>query len=273
MKKQLLVLAVLLATVTWSYGQITKNDTKLSRGYLRLGFSNFGQELRDDFSNFSVNEGGAFDGEASMLTNLTDGRYGAKRGYVFEFGRNYYFNKTSLLPLFPTKIGLDWTQLSLTYNELDWSSLIEKDKAAGYEVDEMDFFAASVSSKLGPVISVNLIDKLVVDVRAQLAATYFVSGLDYYAYSDDDERYFTFMPEEEDSDDISGLAAFGKLGKFGFKQNYGATVRYGGIGLSIDYFPGSFKYAYETSEGNGEVKSGEEKFKNNMFQIKLSLTL
>ncbi|MEC3878820.1 hypothetical protein [Parapedobacter sp. 10938] len=272
MKKQLLVLTVLLATATWSYGQITRNESKLSRGYLRLGFSNFGQELNDDLSNFSVDDGGLAS-DATMLENLLDGRYGAKRGYVFEFGRNYYFNKNSLLPIFDTKIGLDWTQLSLTYNELDWSSIIERDRAAGYEVDEMGFFAASASSKIGPVISINFIDKLVLDVRAQLAATYFVNGLDYYAYSEDDERYFTFMPEEEDSEEVDGIAAFGKLGKFGFKQNYGATVRYSVIGLSIDYFPGSFKYAYETSEGGGDVQAGEEKFKNNVFQIKLSLTL
>lgn len=272
MKKQLLVLTVLLCAVSWSFGQITGSESRNSRGYLRLGFSNFGQELENDLSNFSVN-GGGLDGEASMLANLQDGRYGAKRGYVLEFGRNYYFNKTSLLPIFDTKIGLDWTQLSLTYNELDWTGFIERDRADGYEVDEAGFFAASASSKLGPVISINFIDKLVLDVRAQLAATYFVNGLDYYAYNDDDERYFTFMPEEEEADEISGIAAFGKLGKFGFKQNYGATVRYGAIGLSLDYFPGSFKFEYETSEGDGEIRSGEEKFKNNMFQIKLSLTL
>lgn len=275
MKKQLLVLTVLLFAVTWSHAQITRDESKLTRGYLRVGLSNFGQELKNDLSNFSVNDGGAFNSEASMLDNLLDGRYGAKRGYVVEFGRNYYFNKTSLLPLFPTKIGLDWTQLSLTYNDLDWSGFIERDRNAGYEVDEMGYFAFSASSKIGPVISINLISKLVVDVRAQLAATYFVNGLDYYAYNDnnDDERYFTFMPEEEDDDEVDGLAAFTKLGKFGIKQNYGATVRYGVIGLSLDYFPGSFRYEYETSEGNGEVKSGKEKFKNNMFQIKVSLTL
>jgi len=272
MKKQLLVLSVLLAVVNWSYGQITRDESKMSRGYLRFGLSNFGQELKNDLSNFSVNDG-AFDSDASMLDNLLNGRYGAKRGYVLEFGRNYYFNKTSLLPLFNTKIGLDWTQLSLTYNSLDWEGFINRDRAAGYEVDETGFFAVSAASKIGPVISFNFIDKLVLDVRAQLAATYFVNGLDYYAYNDDDERYFTFMPEEEDDTDIDGFAAFGKLGKFGIKQNYGATVRYGVIGLSLDYFPGSFKYEYETSEGNGEVKSGKEKFKNNMFQIKLSLTL
>ena len=273
MKKQLLLWILLMSAATWTYGQITRDDSKLSRGYLRLGFSNFGDELKNDLSNFSVNEGG-FDSEASMLNNLLDGRYGAKRGYVFEFGRNYYFNKTSLLPIFPTKIGLDWTQLSLTYNQLDWSGFVERDRQAGYEVDEMDYFAVSASSKVGPVISINFISNLVLDIRAQLAATYFVNGLDYYAYNDEDERYFTFMPEEElDDEEGEGLAAFTKLGKFGFKQNYGTTIRFGVIGLALDYFPGSFKYAYGTSEGNGQVKSGEEKFKNNMFQIKLSLTL
>ncbi len=274
MKKQLLALAVLLAATTWSYGQITKDD-KLSRGYLRLGLSNFGRELNNDLSNFSVNDGGAFDSEASMLGNLKEGRYGAKRGYVFEFGRNYYFNTNSLLPLFDTKIGLDWTQLSFTYNELDWSSIVERDRADGYEVEEFDYFAASVSSKIGPVVSINFIDKLVLDVRAQLAATYFVNWLDYYAYNEEDERYFTFFPEKEieDVEEENVFSAFGKLGKFGLKQNYGATVRYGAIGLAIDYFPGSFKYDYETSEGGGEVQAGKEKFKNNIFQIKLSLTL
>ena len=156
---------MLVVTATWSYGQITRDDSRLSRGYLRLGFSNFGQELNDDLSNFSVDDGGMAN-DATMLGNLMDGRYGAKRGYVLEFGRNYYFNQNSLLPLFDTKIGLDWTQLSLTYNELDWSPLIERDRAAGYEVDDMSFFAVSASSKIGPVISINFINKLVLDVRA-----------------------------------------------------------------------------------------------------------
>src|SRR3546814_6616991 len=104
MKKQLLVLTVLMAVATWSYSQITRDDAKMSRGYLRLGFSNFGQELSDNLSNFSVDDGGLA-GESTMLENLLEGRYGAKRGYVFEFGRNYYFKKTSLLPIFDTKIG------------------------------------------------------------------------------------------------------------------------------------------------------------------------
>ena len=71
--------------------------------------------------------------------------------------------------------------------------------------------------------------------------------------------YGTYDGEEE-----GGLST----GNFGFKTNYGATVRYGGIGLALDYFPGKVKSSYQSHEGSGEAK-----FKNNMFQIKVSLTL
>ena len=273
MKRQLLVVAFVLAGISWSYGQITSNEYEMNRGYLRLGISNLGKELQNDLSGMSPHTGDAFDDNASMIDNLLDGRFGAKTGYVVEFGRNYYFNRTSLLPLFDTKIGLDWTHLSVTYNKLDWSGFIERDRAAGYEVDEMGFFAVSLASKVGPVISFNFIDRLVLDIRGQLAATYFVNGLEYMAYTDADDRYLTFMVADEEDHEIDGLKAFGKLGKFGIKQNYGATLRYGAIGVAVDYFPGSFKYEYETQDADGMMRTGEDKFKNNVFQVKLSLTL
>ncbi len=267
MNKRFILLAVCLSSVLFGYGQIAK-EGKGSRGYLRLGLSNFGQELKEDLSNFSVNHGTGLDHEASLLSNALDGRYGAQRGYVFEFGRNYYFHKESLLPVFDARLGLDWTQLSLTYNELDLTNIALIDEEAGYEVDETSFFAASASSKLGPVFSFSPIGKLVIDARVQLAATYYFSSTDYYAYNerDGDEKYFSFFPE--DVEDEEGFSAFTKAGNFGFKTNYGATVRYGGIGLALDYFPGSIKSAYQSHDGNGEAK-----FKNNMFQIKVSLTL
>lgn len=273
MKKQLSIIILLLVSVSWSYGQITSGPYEMNRGYLRFGLNNFGQELRNGMAGVAAGSNGALDERASMLGNVLDGRFGAKTGYVLEFGRNYYFNETSLLPVFDTKIGIDWTHLSITYNKLDWGGFIERDKAAGYDVDVTGFFGVSLASKAGPVISFNFIDRLVLDVRAQLAATYFVNGLDYWAYTDTDDRYLTFVTTDEDDHDIDGLKAFGKLGKFGLKQNYGATLRYGAIGVAIDYFPGSFKYEYETQDADGVMRQGKEKFKNNMFQIKLSLTL
>src|SRR5690606_18056544 len=264
MKKSLFLLIVGLSFTTLTFGQIAK-EGKGSRGYLRLGFSNFGKELKDP-SDFSVNNGGGFDGE-SILANALEGRFGAKRGYVLEFGRNYYFTKASLLPIFDARLGLDWTQLSLTYNELDFSEIAVADEEEGYIVDETSFLAASASSKLGPVFSISPIGKLVIDVRVQLAATYYFSSLDYYAYQEngnEDDRYFSFARQDVDGEEEGGLST----GNFGFKTNYGATVRYGGIGLALDYFPGKVKSSYQSHEGSGEAK-----FKNNMFQIKVSLTL
>jgi len=269
MKKHLFLLSVGLSLTALTYGQITK-EGKSSRGYLRVGFSNFGQELKDDLSNFSVNNGGGLDEESSILANALEGRFGAKRGYVFEFGRNYYFGKESLLPIFDARLGLDWTQISITYNEIDFGEVATADEAAGYEVDGTSFWAASASSKLGPVFSISPIGKLVIDVRVQLAATYYFNAVDYYAYNSgtDDERYFSFFGEDSEDEDVTGLSAFTKAGNFGFKTNYGVTARYGGIGLGLDYFPGKIKSSYDSNEGGGEAK-----FKNNMFQIKISLTL
>lgn len=267
MKVQFFLATVLCLAVGVTQAQITK-DGKNSRGYLRLGFSNYGQDLSNDLSNFSVNNGSGIDGEASILDNYLEGRYGADRGYAFEFGRQYYFTKSSLLPIFDARLGLDWTIASLTYNQIELGEFAERDEAQGFEVDGSSFVTASASSKIGPVFSIAPIGKLVVDVRAQLAATYFVNITDYYAYNEatDEERYFSFFGDGEE--DESGLSAFTAAGNFGWKTNFGITARYGGLGLAMDYSPGAIRSAYRSSEGDGEAK-----FKNNVFQIKLSLTL
>lgn len=254
--------AILLSLIaSLSHGQITKDD-RGSRGYFRLGINQFGKDLNEQLSAY---------GSGSILANMREGAYGSEAGYVLEFGRNYYFYSPGILP-FDARVGLDWTQLSATYNELDWSEAAAIDAADGYTVDASDALAISLASKLGPVISINPISQLVVDLRVQLSVTYFVNTTDYYAYQEDDwgdERYFSFLTDDEESEDeASVLSQLGELGKFGFKPNYGVTVRYGGIGLALDYSPGSFKTSYSSSEGNGE-----ERFKNNLLQFKLSLTL
>ncbi len=265
LRKQLGLAILLSLAVNLSHGQITKDD-RTSRGYFRLGINQFGKDLKEQLSAF---------GSGTILANMRDGAYGSETGYALEFGRNYYFYSPNFLP-FDTNVGLDWTQLSVTYNALDWSEAAAIDAAEGYTVDASNALAISLASKAGPVISINPISKLVVDVRVQLSATYFVNTTDYYAYKEDDwedERYFSFFTEEEaygEEYEAEGslLSDLSELGKFGFKPNYGVTVRYGGLGLSLDYSPGSFKTYYSSSEGNGE-----ERFKNNILQFKLSLTL
>ncbi len=259
-------MAMLCFAVSFAQAQITKQG-KGSRGYLRLGFSSFGDELSDDLSNFSVDNGAAMSGDASLRDNMLAGRYGVQRGYVLEFGRQYYFTKRSLLPLIDGRLGLDWTQLSLTYNELDFAPIVERDLADGYYASEDQSAAVSISTKVGPVFSIRPIGKLVVDARVQLAAVYYANLTNYAAYNDttDDERYFSFFPDLDEED---GLGAVTQVANLFFKPNFGATARYGGLGLALDYAPGSVKAEYMSDEGDGEAK-----FKHNVFQIKLSLTL
>src|SRR5690554_1762434 len=126
---------------------------------------------------------------------------------------------------------------------------------------------ASISSMLGPVVSIRPIGKLVVDARVQVAAVYYANMTNYEAYHEGtgDERYFSFFPDLDEDSDIASLT---KVASLGFKPNFGATVRYGAIGLAMDYAPGSIKSEYRAHDGDGEAK-----FKHNIFQIKLSLTL
>lgn len=265
MRKKLLVIASLCLVTLLAQGQITK-EGRNSRGYLRFGFSSFGDELKDDLSNFSVDNDGSMLVEASLRDNILEGRYGTRRGYVFEFGRQYYFNKQSLIPLMDARLGLDWTQLSLTYNELDFSSIARRDEDRGYYANGDKSAAFSISSMIGPVFSISPISKLTIDARAQLAVVYYANLTNYYADNPvtNDEAYFSFFGDAEQE----GLEAFTAAANLGFKPNFGATVRYGAIGLAVDYSPGSIKSEYRSDEGNGEAK-----FKHNVFQIKVSLTL
>src|SRR5690554_1299294 len=164
MKKQWFLVAMLCCATAFAHAQIAK-EGKSSRGYLRLGFSSFGEDLKSDLSNFSVNNASGMHGDASMLDNMLEGRYGAQRGYVLEFGRQYYFTKRSLLPAVDLRVGLDWTQLSLTYNEVHFAPIVERDVADGYLPSEDQSMTASISSMLGPVVSIRPIGKLVVDAR------------------------------------------------------------------------------------------------------------
>lgn len=71
-------------------------------GYMRLGINKLGDEL---------------DNGLSPKENIFDNRYGAGIGYVFEFGRIYYFKNRQNKSL--VNFGLDWTVLSLNYNKMD----------------------------------------------------------------------------------------------------------------------------------------------------------
>ncbi|MEO5592226.1 MAG: hypothetical protein ABIR15_03450 [Chitinophagaceae bacterium] len=217
----------------------------------RPAYINFGLNLP------SGNFGTAPFTTANVKQNILGGYYGAKQGFLFELGRKIYFNSSD----HPFRYGLDWTILSATYNNIDWSNYTS---AKGGSI--VDSRIISLSSKLGPVVSYNIVKKLVVDAHFQAAPVLQASSFDYYKQSGTSStEEFIFS-----TDNISDL--------FGIKTSAGIGVRWGVIGLSVDYFSGSLNTAYQytntdTGEGNGATVVLKQKIPTSSIQLKLSLNL
>lgn len=224
------------------------------KGYLRLGFSSLG---------------GSLDNSLSPKDNVMQGNYGASQGYVFETGHVFYFKPKSYRGL--VNFGLDWTILSLTYNKLDkWESYSNK----GGEVETDGSLSASIASKLGPVISFNPVEKLIIDVRAQVSAVGRVTPFEYYESTPEgDESGFSFYNYgQEDVDESYDAESIKNLVAFGVGSNFGITVRRKAIGLSVDYSTVNAKTNYDAWDSDGNHTYGQEKIPTHSVQFKLSFT-
>lgn len=223
------------------------------KGYLRLGVSSLG---------------GSLDNSLSPGENILKGNYGASQGFVFETGHAYYFKPKSYRGLI--NFGLDWTTLSLTYNKLDkWNSYSHK----GGEVETDGAISASVASKLGPVISFNPVEKLVIDVRAQVSVVGRVTPFEYYEDYGDGESSFSFYNySQEELDESYDAESIKNLVAFGVGSNFGITVRRKAIGLSVDYSSVNAKTNYDSYESNGDHTYGQVEIPTKSVQFKLSFT-
>lgn len=253
----------LLLTTSIAMAQ-SGNVTNFRKGYMRLGFHFLGNSL---------------DEALSPTENILAGNLGASRGYALEVGKAYYFNNDSSLPL---RYGLDWTVLSLSFNMFDWEDYV----AEGTEF-EGGKFAAGISSKLGPVVSFNPVEKLIIDARVQIAPQvyfydfgYYNSDDDYFSFTNDEEGSGSYVTEYDDANG-DGIADEYEIPAenydpekvmsrlfFGIKPSFGVTIRRNALGLALDYSPGKIKTQYSSNEGHGE-----EKVDVSSFHIKLSLTL
>ncbi len=255
MKVKLLFLAIAICMGTNLHAQ---QRSVFRSGYLRLGINKLGNEL---------------DYGLSPKENIFDGRYGASSGYVLEFGHIYYFKRGENLGL--VNYGLDWTILSLNYNKMDKWDGYAMASGAPYAGLEGEQIAGAVSSKIGPTVSLNLIEKLVVDLRFQIAPTFRFFD---FGYSDDqvngEGRYFSFtnyaqsdVDEDFDPESVKNRIAFG------VGTGVGITVRRKALGLSLDYISGKVKSNYEAYDPIGGTTFGKEKIKASNLQFKISLTL
>ncbi|WP_186755894.1 hypothetical protein [Echinicola salinicaeni] len=221
---------LLLLSTAYSYGQDTtqvqieyKQDfpTDFRGSYIRIGLNNItDSELIPSMTPYD---------------NVRDGKIGASKGYTFEWGRNYYFNNRSSSSI---KFGLDWTIINLSYTELDWADYAKSN--TGQTEDTNIFHGASLSSKLGPVISYNPVEEFIVDLRAQVGISYHAMLIDYYDESTED--YFT---------SFSGDGLSGVMSDMCLYPSFGLSIRRKAIGLAVDYFNQKVNMPYE-SENDGE---------------------
>jgi hypothetical protein len=250
MKHKFLLLAILSLIVI---GANAQQRSVFRSGYMRLGINKLGNDLNSSLS---------------PKANIFDGRYGAGTGYVFEFGHAYYFkNKEKAKGI---NFGLDWTILSLTYNQMDkWAAYAAASRISAANIGGQKI-AASISSKLGPVLSVNPVEKLVIDFRFQVAPTARFFDFKYSeATAANQGRSFTFVNNSGDDD---GDAVQNRIA-FGVATNFGVTLRRGAIGLSLDYQTGKVNSNYEAYDTNGNETYGKAKIQANSLQAKLSFTL
>lgn len=248
---------LILLFIVFSTSQINAQSRSPFRsGYIRLGINTLGKSL---------------DNNLSPYQNITDGRYGAGTGYVLEFGHVYYFKSTSVASTI--NYGLDWTILSFNYNKLDkWNNYAKAASKTAF-IDGSTV-APAISSKLGPVISFNPVEKLVLDLRFQVAPT--LRFFDF-SYLEDDKndngRYFSFHNENGNSKEENDAENVKKRISFGIATSFGITVRRKAIGLSIDYISGKTNSSYEAYDGQTDYISGKQKIPVSNLQVKLSFTL
>lgn len=244
MKKVFIGTALLLSVAT-IFAQSERSPFR--RGYLRVGLNTIPGQL---------------DNALSPKANILASQFGAGSGLAFEMGKVYYFNKPKAGDLIG--YGLDWTVLSLTYNPLtQWGSY---EKNAGHAGATSKPLIASLSTKLGPVVSFNPVEKLVIDARVQLMA---YAQHFRYSYETDNSGFELENGAENDSNEeiLDNVI-------LGFKPNLGISARRGIIGLSLDYAPGRTEMNYSEYTLVNEESNysyGKEKIKNNNLQLKLTL--
>jgi len=251
---------LLLVMITLAFNlKLSAQRSAFRSGYIRIGINKTGDGL---------------DQLLSPKQNVFDGRYGAGTGYVFETGRIFYFGKKSAEHR-PLNFGLDWTYISLNYNKMDkWEDYGRASGATDVDVSGSKT-AAAVSSKLGPVISFNPIEKLVIDARFQVTPVLRFFDLDYSQnYGEPDEQSFTFVNyQKEEIDNSFEAESWKNRIAFGVATSFGISIRRKAVGFAIDYVSGKVNSYYEATEGSLGSSAGKEKIPVHNLQFKLSLTL
>ncbi|HEX7755571.1 MAG TPA: hypothetical protein VF421_09515 [Niabella sp.] len=247
-----LLFTATICTTIATYGQsvTTTERSPFRRGYMQLGLNLAGNKLNNSLS---------------PEANILKGNHGASAGIVFELGKSYYFLKRT--PGQKFNVGLDWTTISLSYNSLKkgWGDYA---RAAGEpDADITAPMIVSLSTKLGPVVSYNPVEQLVIDLRGQVIAGISGTTLQY----EESNRGFNAFDKGSNSDEDAGIGDIFK-NTFSVKPGFGITVRRGIVGLSFDYSSYKQSLDYTTSGNNAAAAAGKNaKIPFAFKQLKLGL--
>lgn len=135
--------------------------------------------------------------------------------------------------------------------------------------------AAAVSTKLGPTISFNLVEKFLIDVRLQLAPTvrFFDFGYSENEMSGNGRSFYFINESGTSSDEDYDAESIKNRLAYGLETSIGLTLRRKAIGLSIDCISGKVKSNFEAYDSETGTTFGKEKIKTSNLQFKLSFTL
>ncbi len=196
--------------------------------------------------------------EFALLTltpeqNITEGYWGLKNGFNFETGWKFYFNKTNDR----FRIGLDWTILSASVAQMDWIIYsVYNNGSTGTNL------VNSFSTRFGPVISYKIVKKLIADFRFQLAPTYQACRFSYYSPQPGDITEVIEFQQDEFKES-SGMRILA-----------GTGIRWGFIGLAVDYVGGKVKQKYRIDNYSQTqvnfINFYTRKFPSHYLQLKVS---
>lgn len=220
------------------------------RGYFRVGIQTTNEKL---------------DNNLSVKDNILKGNFGAGTGFTLESGHIYYFIPPKKAKLIDA--GIDWTIFSIAFNssEKKWNAY---EAANNYsDIDFIGKMLVSFSTRIGPVISFNPVENLIIDVRAQVSAGVYIIG-PMYESSEEPISFYTYR----DKDNATGLKKFSQYASnTGIKPNLGISVRRKWLGIAMDYSPGKVNVFY-TAKDNNVTATGVKKVPMNTFQLKLSFS-
>ncbi|HRO41365.1 MAG TPA: hypothetical protein PL009_00930 [Flavipsychrobacter sp.] len=228
-----IVAAIALFFSSTSHAQ--NDDVNFRKFYLRAGLA----MPQGHFKN-------AFDNNIATTDNFSkSGGLGAKSGFVFDIGSYIYMHPDPIAD--GIKIGLDFTFMSLTYNQLNWETDLTGSKTAPTFL--------TLSSKLGPLVSYNFADIAIVDVYFKVAPTFLFASETTYVRNNSDG--VEMLPED--------------IG-FGVKWNTGITFHYGVGSFTVCYDAGRVKKTVYRPNGFTMMET-EEQLLLNMVQVKIGLQL